>query len=155
VAIRPHSPAAPFMPRLAFQFAAHHEEAFARFTAASALLKERVRLRPNWAEGHYFRGYALHFALSLPLKLPPEYADEALVEFKEAVRLRPDWKSARLHLFNALQRKGLHEEAIAIHRENVGLYPEDATFRFQLAGELALSKLLDEAIVQYKEAIRL
>jgi serine/threonine protein kinase/Flp pilus assembly protein TadD len=145
VALRPQSPGAHMNLGVAYANSGFQDEALAQYRAAADVLGEAIRLRPNWAEGHVYRGQALSLARDM---------DQAIPEFREAVSLRPDWDRARSHLARALLGKGLGKEAIATWRELLELNPEHHEARCQLGDTFAAAGLLDEAMEEWREIIR-
>jgi len=78
-----------------------------------------------------------------------------MAEYREALRLDPANVLAHANLGDALQAKGLVDEAIAAFREGTRQVPQNADAHYNLGNSLRSKGLLDEAIVEYRETIRL
>jgi tetratricopeptide (TPR) repeat protein len=145
VALRPQSPGAHMNLGVAYANSGYQEEALAEYRAAGTVLKEAIRLRPNWADGHLCLGQALSVA---------QDPDQAIAEFREAVRLKPGWDRARSYLARALLGRGLKKEAIATWREFLVRNPEHLDARLELGDALFAAGLLDEAMEEWRAIIR-
>jgi hypothetical protein len=74
---------------------------------AVALLREVIRIKPGFAEGHYNLGTFLGQQGRL---------DEAVAESREAIRLKPGFAPAQNNLGMALKLQGKRDEALAAYR---------------------------------------
>jgi serine/threonine-protein kinase len=99
------------------------------YAGAIAEFREAIRLDPHDAVYHFNLGIALS---------KQGKPDEAIAEYREAIRLDPDWSSPRDNLGALLSRQG----ALAGGHINRG-------------NALKNEGKLDEAIAEYREAIRL
>jgi tetratricopeptide (TPR) repeat protein len=120
----------------------------ARLDEAIAQYGEAIRLRPDYAEAHNDLGAALS---TIPGRM-----DDAVAQYQEALRLDPGYAPGWRNLGAARFNQGDVHGAVEAFREDVRLQPDSADAHFILG--LALSRLsggLDEAIAQYREALRL
>ena len=118
----------------------------AQLDEACAAYREAIRLKPEFAEGHYGLGNAL---------IRQGKLDEAIAAYREAIRLKPDYAEGHYGLGNALKGQGKLDEAIAEYREAIRLKPDHAEAHCNLGSALKGQGKLDEAIAGYREAIRL
>jgi tetratricopeptide (TPR) repeat protein len=88
--------------------------------------------------------------------------DEAIAVFQDLVRLRPRSGHHLSCLGNALQARGRAQEArtvldaaIAANREDLRLRPDDARAHLHLGNALKAQGKMDDAVVAYREAMRL
>jgi serine/threonine-protein kinase len=113
------------------------------------LLRRAVTRRPD----DFWLNYSL--ALELTYHRPPRPA-EAVGYFRVASALRPTVAVVRMHHVNALLDLGQAEEAIAVARKGTELATksEDGLGQYYLAKAYAANKQWDEAIRNYREAVR-
>ena len=82
--------------------------------------QEPLRLKPDFAEGHYNLGNALQ-AQGGSAALA-----EAVAHYQEALRLKPDYAEAHNNLGSALQDQGQLAEAVTQYQEALRLKPDYA-----------------------------
>jgi len=82
--------------------------------AARASLVEAVRLKPGWAEAHFY--------LAKVFDVLKRY-DDMLDAFREAAWLKPEWAEAHYNLGLALLMLGEAEEALAPFKQAVEIDP--------------------------------
>ena len=117
-----------------------------RLVAAVGHFQEVVRIRPEFAEGHY------NLALALDRSKRPE---EAIAQYLDALRLNPGYAAAHYNVANALLHTGRLPEAIEHYEASLRLHPVDAAAHNNLAIALNRSGRRDEAIAHYREALRI
>ena len=106
-----------------------------------------VRMAPSFADGHYYLGRCC-------LKL--DQRDNAINAFKEALNINPRYRPAKLALQDLLQAG--RGNGTAAHPDPD---PEEerisrrANMHYHLGNALMQKNLLQEAMVEYKEALRL
>ena len=88
--------------------------------------------------------------------------DEAIAVFRDLIRLSPNVARHYSCLGKMLRSRGLNREAdevldsgIAVGRETIGLRPNDPVAHLAFGNALAQRNRLDEAVMEYQEAIRL
>ena len=81
--------------------------------------------------------------------------DEAIAEYREAIRLRPDDATTHFNLGNALGRRGSWTRRSPSTARRSGSSPTTPTPTSNLGVALLAQGKLDEAIAEYREAIRL
>jgi protein O-mannosyl-transferase len=108
--------------------------------------EEAIRLKPNFALGHF----NLAFALAARGQV-----DEAIQQYDQALRLKPDFVQAHDELANALASRGRVDEAIQHYDQALRLKPDFAEAHNNLALALAGRGRIDEAIQHDEEALRL
>jgi tetratricopeptide (TPR) repeat protein len=140
VALRPGSPNAHNNLGLALQYKGLVDEAIAQF-------KKAIRVN---TDDHY-----AHNNLGVLLCDQKRDYDGAIAVLREAIRLKKDCPEAHNNLGNALQYKGLVDEAIDEYREAIRLKKDYADAHGGLGNALQYKGLVDEAIDEYREAIRL
>jgi tetratricopeptide (TPR) repeat protein len=113
---------------------------------AAAKWRETVRLKPDYAMGHYALGVALG---------AKGETEEAIKEYREAIRLEPDEASTHYALGVALGKKGETDEAIKEFREAIRLEPDAAIAHYALGLELGLKGETGEALKEFRETIQL
>jgi tetratricopeptide (TPR) repeat protein len=110
-----------------------------------ALLREAVRVRPDYARGRY------NLAVSLEARGQLEEAERELL-----VLLRQD-ETEHADLYYKLgllrARQGRWDEAIAAHRRAVELFPARPENLAALAGALANAGRREEALRTYREVV--
>jgi len=116
------------------------------YNEAIQKLDEAIRLKPDKARYHYYKGKVLRTL---------KRYDEAIKEFDEAIRLNPnkaEYHEAKGLALHYLKR---YEEAIKEFDEAIKLDPSKARYHYRKG--IALSSLYkdDEAIKEFDEAIRL
>ncbi|HXN36039.1 MAG TPA: tetratricopeptide repeat protein [Opitutaceae bacterium] len=119
-----------------------------RLEDAAAQYKEAIRLRPGYVEAHD--------DLGATLSAMPGRMDEAIAQYREALRLDPAFAPGWRNLGAAWFNLGNIPAATDAFREVLRLRPDSADAHFVLG--LALSRTpggLEEAIAQYREALRL
>jgi tetratricopeptide (TPR) repeat protein/serine/threonine protein kinase len=151
------------------------------FDGAIAVLRQGLRLKPNWAEGHHQLGLTLtqkgqlpeaeaayreanrlqrgqvesHYALGVLLCDTKRDYDGAIAAFREVIRLEPNWAEAHGYLGFALSRKGKQTEATSEFREALRLKPDFAQSHYNLGQVLAAQGKLADAEAELAEALRL
>jgi tetratricopeptide (TPR) repeat protein len=81
---------------------------------------------------------------------------DAVGAYREALRIKPDLATiVRGDLGLSLEKSGMHEEAIVELRRALQIDPGDTPSRLLLADTLLRQGQMDEAIQQYREALRL
>jgi tetratricopeptide (TPR) repeat protein len=108
--------------------------------------RRAVRLRPDWAEAHYYLGKAFENKKDW---------DAAIREYQQAIRLKPDSPEAHLVLGNALYRRGDQEGAIAEYREALRLKPDFAPAHNNLGVVLEQKGDQQAALDEYRKASEL
>jgi tetratricopeptide (TPR) repeat protein len=117
-----------------------------RYTEALAALDEAIRLRPRYADAHFYR------ALSLQ-KLGR--SEEAIAAYDDALRINPGMADAAYNKGNVLQRLNAYDEAIAAYEHAIRIEPNIVAPRVNLAIRLSEAGKLDEALDMCEQAIRL
>jgi Flp pilus assembly protein TadD len=130
---------------------AHHNLGWAlmgqgKLEEAIAEFRQAIRLLPDSARAHD----GLGFALTSQRKLV-----EAIAELRAAIRLQPGSASAHFNLGFALCEVAHdYPAAEAAFREAVRLQPDNHTAHHNLGIALRRQGKLDEAVAEYREAIR-
>ncbi|MFA6450087.1 MAG: tetratricopeptide repeat protein [bacterium] len=113
-------------------------------------LEKAVQHTPEFADAHYFLGRAY---MEMGLR------EKATNEFKEALNINPRYMAAKKNL-SALM-KTANQKARRQESENNGVSPDDEQFsrqaniHFHMGNALFQKNMLQEALVEYKEASRL
>ena len=110
------------------------------------LLKQAVRLKPEFAEIHYNLGTALAAVGK---------SDEAVVEYTRALELRPVFPEVHVNLGNVLAAVGRTGEAIEAYRKAIASRRDYADAHFNLGNTLMGVGRIDEAIQEYTETLRI
>jgi tetratricopeptide (TPR) repeat protein len=124
---------------------------------AIARYQEAVRLKPNYPEA---------YSVLIPALKAQGKLDKEVAAGREAIRLKPDDAVAYFHLGRLLQGQGKFAEAVAQYRKGYDLDSKRADWNYMSGRWIAnLSNAcgnglrdqgrLDEAIVAYRETIRL
>ena len=113
---------------------------------ATALFREAVRLKPDFAEAHNNLGLALQEQGQLAA---------AVAQYQQALRLKPNYVNAHYNLGNALKAQGQLAAAVAQYQEAVRLKPDYAEAHNNLGGAFRDQGKLDEALVCYRRALEL
>jgi Flp pilus assembly protein TadD len=124
-------------------------EALARngqFEEAVTEYRAYFREEAGNAMSHYNVGFALAHA---------GRHDEAIVELHKAVSLQNDFPRARLALAQVLGIKGSLEDVVSELHEAIVYDPEEGEYHYWLGNALKNLGRLDEAILAYRDAIRL
>jgi tetratricopeptide (TPR) repeat protein len=109
--------------------------------AAVAALREKLRLKPDDAEGHNSLGIALFDQGQL---------EGAIAEYRTALRLGPEYAGAHSNLGRALSGQGQTEEAIAELRATIRLKPEYAEAHCNLGQVLERQGKFEEALAELR-----
>ena len=129
-----------------------------RLDEAVAEYREAIRLKKDYAEAHYNLGLALQLMRRL---------DEAVAEYREAIRLNKDLHvpekdlpEPHYNLGLALHDLGRLDEGVAEYREAMrlwsgGLWKDGADACYKFGNHLIARGLPDNAVLDYREAIRL
>jgi tetratricopeptide (TPR) repeat protein len=124
--------------------------ALRRVEEAVPALEKAVGLAPDFADAHYNLGRAY---------MELNQRERAINEFKEALNINPRYHSAKNHL-NALM-KAADARAQARDREAEPAAPDEehisrqANIHFHMGNALFQKNMLKEALVEFKEAVRL
>jgi tetratricopeptide (TPR) repeat protein len=113
---------------------------------AVALLREAVRIEPDFADAHNNLGMAL-------VILGED--DEAAAELWTALRLNPGLGEAHNNLGTVLERQGKHAEALSQFTEALRLDPGSAEIRCRMGLTLVNQGKVSDAITLFQEALRL
>ncbi|HOO56711.1 MAG TPA: tetratricopeptide repeat protein [bacterium] len=117
---------------------------------AAKVLERVVSLAPQFADSHYQLGRAYN---ELGMK------DRALNEFKEALNINPRYVAARRHMNRLMQsmdmKPGWRDDELEKEDKNELQISRQANIHFHLGNAFFQKNLLQEALVEYKEAIRL
>lgn len=111
---------------------------------AQEAFAEAVRIKPNYADGHYNFGNALNKNGKL---------EEAVSAYRRSLRLRPGNAKCHYNLGNTLKKLGKLEEAIAAYRRGVAIQPGHISAHINLGNSLKLLGRVDEAVEQYHRAL--
>ena len=121
------------------------------FQEATNYFERALEQSPEFADAHYYLGMVY---IELNLK------EKAINEYKEALNINPRYDAAK-HAFNQLM-KTIDQDAQEKDIENARvLHPEEnnesrqANIRFHLGNALLQKSLFQEALMEYKEAVRL
>src|SRR5881296_96173 len=144
--------------RKAFEYQSTADAAEASFRFGAALLKMKrvddampnirqgIRLKPDYAEGHALLGAALQTSGKL---------SEAKSELDEAIRLKPDSPSLHRELADILLALGQSDEAIFQLETALHIDPQDPDSHGALAKLYAAKGRPAGAVTHYQEAVRL
>ncbi|RPJ69762.1 MAG: tetratricopeptide repeat protein [Acidobacteria bacterium] len=109
--------------------------------------REAVRLMPDFPLARNNLGAALELA---------GRTGEAIEHYREAIRLHPDFVLAHVNLGSVLLQSGSTDEAVVVFQQAVRLAPPgDGENRRKLADALARTDRVEEAVTEYREALRL
>ena len=108
------------------------------------LLKEALRLNPNYPEGLTNLGFALQKQVDLP---------GAIQLYKKALAIKPDFLNALLNLSGALKEQGELNEAIEYYKKVLAIDPQSLVALNNLGAALAEQGEWQEAIKYYKRAL--
>ncbi len=115
---------------------------------AEKLLRASLILKPDHPDTHFY--------LAIVLGKSKERYGESLEHYREAIRIKPNHHRARLGLAITLQLHGQKEEADEhyrqVYRENPYVIAEN---RFNVGATLAAQNEIEEAIVQYREGLKI
>jgi len=113
---------------------------------AIGVLREAVRLKPGYADAHYYLGIASDTL---------NRNKEAEGSFRKALRAAPDFADAHFSLGVLYGKQGLYKEAVEALKQAVKYAPDFPDAYYAMG--VALGKLgrYREGIEAYKEAIRL
>jgi protein O-mannosyl-transferase len=115
---------------------------------AEKLLRASLLLKPDNPDTHSY--------LAIVIGSNKERYMESLEHYREAIRIKPNHHRARLGLAITLQLHGHKEEADEhyrqVYRENPYVIAEN---RFNIGATLAAQNELEEAIVQYREGLKI
>ena len=117
-----------------------------RLDEAAAYFREAVRLEPGMAEGHLDLGVALAEQGKL---------EEAIGEFSKALEINPNLEEARCNLETISREIERRKAASLVASKSPGSKPDDAMGHYKAAVALDEQGKTDEAIREYREAIRL
>ncbi len=117
-----------------------------RRTEAIAEYRRAIRLKPDWAPGHFNLGNALNEA-GRPI--------DAIAELERALTLQPDYPRARLSLGATLLSAGRPREALEYLRAAVAALPESPQAHRALGIALSRENRPTEAVAAFAEALRL
>lgn len=146
--------------------------------AALPLLKQALKLNPDYSEGHFNLGNSLKSIGDLDgairhyhqaIELQPKYSEalsnlgiclslkgdrkSAIEAFRQAQRLEPDNASKNYNLGKALHQDEQHEEAISLYQAAIKLQPHNPSCRNSLGICLQEINKLDEAAEAFRQAI--
>lgn len=116
-----------------------HAEALAAFA-------EAVRLKPQYAEGHYDLGTALMKQGNL---------EEAIKHLTLALKHNPNFSQAHSNLGRALLKRGDLEQAAPHLQQAVALSPDDPEAHYNLGTLRLMQARLDEAAASFSRALSL
>jgi serine/threonine protein kinase len=151
-----------------------------RYEEALRAYEETIRLDPNNAIAHIYKGFALngasryeeairayndairlnlndaivHHNKGIALNKLGRY-EEAIRACEEAIQLDPNDALAHYHKGIALNKLGRYEEALRACEEAIRLDPNDATTHGHKGSALNKLERYEEALKAYEEAIRL
>ena len=108
------------------------------------LLKEALRLNPNYPEGLANLGSALQKQADLP---------GAIELYKKALAIKPDFLNALLNLGNALAEQGELQAAIDHYKQALAIDPRSLAVLNNLGNALKEQGKLQEAIEYYEQAL--
>ncbi len=114
-----------------------------QFEQALAAFEEAVRLKPDWAEGHFGLG------MTLLSRGRPEPAARAL---RRAIDLQPHYPEALVGLGEVLQRQHRADEAAKAYRQAIALSPNHAPAHIALASLLHSQGKVGEAVAAAETA---
>ena len=113
---------------------------------AIPVLREALRISPDFAYGHHSLGIAYAEKGNL---------DSAIGEYREALRLTPRDGKIHYNLGVALSGKGDPDGAIRELQSALSLTPDDGQSHYYLGRLLARKGLLDAAVGEYRAALAL
>ena len=108
------------------------------------LLKEALRLNPNYPEGLANLGVALQKQADLP---------GAIKLYKKALAIKPDFLNALLNLGNTLKEQEELQAAIDYYKQALAIDPKSLLILNNLGNALAEQGELQAAIDYYKQAL--
>ena len=108
------------------------------------LLKEALRLNPNYPEGLTNLGVALQKQTDLP---------GAIELYKKALAIKPDFLNALLNLGNASKEQGELQAAIEYYKQALAIDPKSLAVLKNLGNALREKGELQAAIEYYKQAL--
>ena len=112
-----------------------------------AAYRNAIRQRPHDGATHFYLGCIL---------ARTGRTDDAIAEYREAIRLKPDFAEAHTRLGLVLSDlKRDHIGAVTVFRDLIRLRADDPLTHFNLGYVLRAQGRLDEAIAEYRAAIRL
>ncbi len=115
---------------------------------AMAVLEKAVSLMPEFADAHYYLGRTY---------MEMDLREKAINEFKEALNINPRYTAAKRHL-NALMKTTpakTREPLLDTPAQDEDQISRQANIHFHMGNALFQKNMLQEALVEYKEAIRL
>jgi tetratricopeptide (TPR) repeat protein len=116
------------------------EKAIAEFDSA-------IRLKPDYAEAHFVRGWTLHQMGTV---------DDAVGEYREALSLKPDLAYVHVFLGLAIDGKGGNlDGAIVEYRKAEELIPDDPQIHYDVGYSLFRRGDLDGAVAEFRKALEL
>ncbi|MEW6201617.1 MAG: tetratricopeptide repeat protein, partial [bacterium] len=121
------------------------------FEEASKCFEKATEMAPEFADGHYYLGLTY---LELNMK------EKAINEFKESLNINPKYIAAK-NAFGQLMRTVDRKTQDIENEPNSLLHSEDtnetkqANIHFHLGNALFQKHLHQEALMEYKEAVRL
>ena len=108
------------------------------------LLKEALRLNPNYPEGLANLGLALQKQADLP---------GAIQLYKKALAIKPDFLNALLNLGNALLEQGELQAAVDCYKQALTIDPKSLVALINVGTASAKQRELQAAIDYYKQAL--
>jgi len=132
------------LPQL-YELAIDHHRA-ARFTAAEAIYRQILSVRPDIVEVYNNLGIAL---------AEQGRRDEAIAAYRKALALRPDFVESLNNLGNTLRQSGAVSEAIELLAKAVANAPQFATAFENLGLAYEDSFQPDLAMVAYRRLVEL
>ena len=151
-----------------------------RLDEALHALNNSISLKPDYADAHYNKGYALYYldklgeaieAYRISISLKPDNAevysnmgvalknqgkfDEAIVAYRKSISLKPDYAEAYDNMGVALKDQGKLDEAIKAFKKSILLKPSRAEVYNNLGNTLKEQGTLDQALETYNKAMSL
>ncbi|MGD1020951.1 MAG: tetratricopeptide repeat protein, partial [Verrucomicrobiia bacterium] len=162
------------------EYPVSHWRLYSRTEETVARDEDILRMKPDFADGHYSLGDALMregkneeaiAQFEQALRIKPDFAEahsdlgvvlaqtgkieEAIAQFEQALRIKPDYAVAHYNLGFALAQTGKIEEAITHYQQALRTEPDDADVHYNLANALSKLGQTAEAVAQFQETLRI
>jgi len=116
------------------------------YEGALPYFEEAIKKKPDFAEAHYWLGWAYGML---------GRHKEAIEPFKEAIRLKPDYAEAHNDLGYVYNKLGRHTEAIKAYKQAICIQPDFYLAHNNIGAVYHKLSRYREAIEAYKQAIRI
>ena len=162
------------------EYPVSHWRLYAKIEEAMARDEDALRMKPDYADGHYSLGNDLmqegRFSEAIvqyeqALQIKPDYAEahsslgmalahtgkikDAIAHYEQALRIKPDFTEAHQNLGVALEEAGRIDEAIAHYEQALRIKPDFAPAHLSLGRALVAHGKVQDAIAHYEQALRI